>query len=746
MTKSSITLVVKKFPWLGLYLLLLIYILAFQNFILPRLSGLHAGNGVLKGDNDIFYHWAIQMADDIRKSGWGEWKLYVHTAAGINVSLASILFLLITPNISILAPFNCILHIASAYLLIQILKELGFKSKKIFWGIFFFIFAPTSLLWVSQLHKDLYTIFGWFCFLLSLIYILKEKNFLTSLVLIFITGIAFLLVRPLYLNLLLLLVGLFFILLLFQVERVNVKLKKIFTALIILSPIIASFFFFYRVGIRHADTEDKMIVNTTTEMVQKDLCTHFNWTPTAYLPSFIDNKIMAIAIVRNRQICNMSPNVHSNIDLDFIPESSKDMFKYLPRAAFIALTAPWPRTLFNIKNSESRVIFLEMCIYYIGLFFLILRLLAKRNYLEFSIFIICFGAMSFFALSSPNLGTLHRVRFPFFAFFAVMGFTHINEIFRSGWKPLARNIVNRGRRFRIRLIKQLRLSKIAKMSPDKLEKNVKPVKTLEIILFSKDRPLQLLALLESLNHFSEPKIRPHIIYNAKNDEYEKAYSALFKEYSHLFKTVHFDKIAGFRSTLINLLEELSSDNITFLVDDIILKNNLKWADLLIFNTAEVIPTIRLAPHLSRCYTANDEQSLPPLKNWRMLNWWYWDEGEHDWNYPLSVDGNIFSREEFLTMIKNIQFKAPNTLELNLQVYKNDFIHRLGCCFDESVIINVPINKVQDEISNIHGNVHQGELLEIWNKDLKIDFIKLAGFQNISCHQEVEFEMIPRGKK
>lgn len=746
MTKRSVALVLKNYSWTALYFLLLVYILSFQNLILPRLGHLHAGHGVLKGDNDIFYHWAIQMAEDIRKSGWSQWKLYIHTAAGINVSLASILFLFIGPSISTMAPINCLLHIGSAFLLLQILKEFGFESKKAFWTIFFFIFAPTSLLWVSQLHKDLYTIIGWFCFLLSLIYILKEKNYLQSFILISATGISFLLVRPLYLNLLLLLAGLFFVLLMFQTEPVMAKLKKIAMAFIILSPIFASFYFFYSIGISHADTEDKMILNTTTMMNQKDFCSQYKWVPTPYLPQFIDNKIMAIATVRNRQICNMPPNIHSNIDLDFIPESSTDIFKYIPRASLVALTAPWPGTLFKINNSESRIIFFEMSLYYVGLFFLLIRFFTKRSYLEFSIFVVCLGAMCFFALSSPNLGTLHRVRFPFFALFAVMGFAHLSELFRNGWKPLARKIVNRGLKLRILLLKQLKLSKIYKTTPAGLEKNITSVKSLEIVLFSKDRPLQLLALLESLNHFSEPKILPHIIYNAKDEEYEQAYRSLFKEYSHLFKAVHADKVLGFRTTLINLIEELQSDNITFLVDDIILKNNLQWNELLIFNTSKVTPTIRLAPHLSRCYTTNDEQTLPAFIRWEKLNWWYWDEGDHDWHYPLSVDGNIFSREEFLTMTKNIPFKAPNTLELNLQIYKKDFIHRLGCCYDESVIINVPVNKVQDEISNIHGSVHQSELLEIWNKNLKINFIKLAGFQNISCHQEVEFEMIPREKK
>jgi hypothetical protein len=150
----------------------------------------------------------------------------------------------------------------------------------------------------------------------------------------------------------------------------------------------------------------------------------------------------------------------------------------------------------------------------------------------------------------------------------------------------------------------------------------------------------------------------------------------------------------------------------------------------------------MAPHLNFCYTTNDFQILPPLQNKDGGFWWYWKEGEYDWKYPLSVDGNVFSRTEFLSLIQKTQYKAPNTLELNLQKYSHLFLNRLGFCFEETVIVNNPVNKVQSEINNIHGKVHQDELLEIWEQHKRIDYLKFKGLKNVSAHQELDFTYIP----
>ncbi len=306
-------------------------------------------------------------------------------------------------------------------------------------------------------------------------------------------------------------------------------------------------------------------------------------------------------------------------------------------------------------------------------------------------------------------------------------------------KDSIRYFLRKKRKIQIHLKIFFKFSPIYSQSLILEDLKVKRTQSLEIIIFSKDRPLQLYALLESLQKLSTKSIFPHVIFNCSKQEYTKAYSGLFENFSNLIKSSHSDQILGFKSTLINLLESLSSDNILFLVDDIFLKNTIDWDSLLEFNTAKIIPSIRLGKHLDYCYTTNDKQSLPPMIKIDNYNFWYWSEGEHDWNYPLSLDGNIFSRQEFLSLITGLEFKAPNSLEEKLQIHKKSFAKRLGLCFDETIIVNNPINIVQQEISNIHGNTHQDELLKAWEEGKKFNFDKYFKFKNRSCHQELPIE-------
>jgi hypothetical protein len=306
-------------------------------------------------------------------------------------------------------------------------------------------------------------------------------------------------------------------------------------------------------------------------------------------------------------------------------------------------------------------------------------------------------------------------------------------------KDIARLAINRIQKVKIFLLKSLRIAKIYSANLDGIDNRKAQ---LEIVIFSKDRPLQLLALLESMDHYSTPKILPHIIFNASSLIYKQAYEELFQKYSHLLKTKYNDSELGFKKTLVSILENLESEKITFLVDDIIFKAELNWDTVIGFDSAKVVPTLRLAPHLKRCYTANDSQLLPPFMEKNNFFWWFWNEGEYDWKYPLSVDGNIFSRHEFLELIKELDFKAPNTLEFKLQKFKHLFINRLGLCFHESIIVNNPINKVQSEINNLHGKIHQDELLKKFQENKKIDYLKFKGLKNISAHEELEFTFIP----
>ena len=67
-------------------------------------------------------------------------------------------------------------------------------------------------------------------------------------------------------------------------------------------------------------------------------------------------------------------------------------------------------------------------------------------------------------------------------------------------------------------------------------------------------------------------------------------------------------------------------------------------------------------------------------------------------------------------------------------------------FKKSRIVNIPANMVQNEVNNIHGSIHQNDLLQKWFDGWVIDHKKFRGWLNYSVHQEADFKFIMRDVK
>ena len=72
-----------------------------------------------------------------------------------------------------------------------------------------------------------------------------------------------------------------------------------------------------------------------------------------------------------------------------------------------------------------------------------------------------------------------------------------------------------------------------------------------------------------------------------------------------------------------------------------------------------------------------------------------------------------------------------------------FKNRLGVCYRASKIVNLPVNRVQNDSDNLHGVVHQDELLEKWQQGYQLNCSKLYNLKPESVHQEMELDFIRR---
>jgi len=259
-----------------------------------------------------------------------------------------------------------------------------------------------------------------------------------------------------------------------------------------------------------------------------------------------------------------------------------------------------------------------------------------------------------------------------------------------------------------------------------------------IIIFSKDRPLQLHALLGSIEDCVTGVGATHILYHASNTTYESGYHRLAVECN--LPNVNWYKEEDFRADTLKILDKIRSKLLFFLVDDIIFTEKVNCDDFKHLDTKKYILSLRLGGNLSYCYMADAKQPLPKfspypdVKNNEFLLW-KWSDGKWDWGYPLSLDGHIFSSNEIKKIFKATFFNSPNSLESAIQIFYYPYKRRMGVCYLKSRLVNIPNNKVQ----NLNKNRSQGndpeKLHELWINGFRINYRRYYGLDNKSVHEE-----------
>jgi len=179
----------------------------------------------------------------------------------------------------------------------------------------------------------------------------------------------------------------------------------------------------------------------------------------------------------------------------------------------------------------------------------------------------------------------------------------------------------------------------------------------------------------------------------------------------------------FRLDLLRIVDEARSTHLFFLTDDGIVLRPFALDDVLLENPGKRIFSLCHAPDLTWCFILKRRQKTPALRaTGPNLLTWNWTEGETgtDWNFPLSVDGKFFARQEMALLMRDLPFRNPNTFEQALQVFQPLFVGREGVCFSGAALVNVPCNAVQTQFDNPVTGAHSTEELNArWSKGERI---------------------------
>jgi hypothetical protein len=262
------------------------------------------------------------------------------------------------------------------------------------------------------------------------------------------------------------------------------------------------------------------------------------------------------------------------------------------------------------------------------------------------------------------------------------------------------------------------------------------------IVFSKNRPMQLYALLESMfQNTNLAQENVNVLYKADHD-----FIWPMEQVKQKFPGVVFHPEYDFRAQVTQIAGD-AKDNVVFFTDDDVFKDKVDFnltLNFLTLNPAVFCFSLRLGKHLSYCYSTQSPQNVPSGITKEPFFIWTWKGTDWDWNYPLSVDGHVFRKQDIVAALaKSGDWRSPNTLEGNMSHLHSGIPHPQMACFTTSKVFNIPHNRVQSEVQNVFGGGSENDLLRLWNENKKINIKLFQGIKNKSAHQLVPLELSER---
>ena len=261
----------------------------------------------------------------------------------------------------------------------------------------------------------------------------------------------------------------------------------------------------------------------------------------------------------------------------------------------------------------------------------------------------------------------------------------------------------------------------------------------DFVIFSKNRALQLKALLESFFHFVDTPLVNSVTVLYKSDpDYLEGYKKLIGA----FTSVNFIEESDFRGQTLSIIEG-SFNFLCFLVDDIIFYK--KVDSPITPKESDVCFSLRMGENSRYSHPANSWYNSPKFQHEEKHIIWDWTSGEYDFGYPFSLDGHVFRKNDILQTLEHAIFRSPNSLE-NALVYSNPLMEKFKPLkmrsFHNSCLVGIPVNRVNDEVRNRFGLeffMSESDLQSLFNEGKRIAW-EIMDFSTVQGpHKEIEFK-------
>ena len=222
------------------------------------------------------------------------------------------------------------------------------------------------------------------------------------------------------------------------------------------------------------------------------------------------------------------------------------------------------------------------------------------------------------------------------------------------------------------------------------------------IIFSKDRALQLDALLRSLDEYSNDIFNNVVIYTHSDNKYRKGYNIIKKRHRDI-------KFVFEKELKKDILDNMIHGVVSMMVDDMIMFKECSLKEYPMLPIEECF-SLRLGnnvkePHIS---------------------------------YPLSLDGHIYDVDDLTAYIEMIDFNNPNELESKLQRYKKEW----KVNYNYQCMVGLPHNRVSDKSHCKFSGLYPTEVLNRYLLDgFEINYNKMdfSNLDNVHANIDLKFK-------
>lgn len=273
------------------------------------------------------------------------------------------------------------------------------------------------------------------------------------------------------------------------------------------------------------------------------------------------------------------------------------------------------------------------------------------------------------------------------------------------------------------------------------EKN--PEKKADLVVFSYDRPLQLFALLESVDKFITHLDRISVVYRVSSPSYDEGYDIVKKQFPKVEYLKQGERPeSDFKQLVLKACFDSDNPYVMFAVDDMIVRSAIDLTAGIeqMEKTGAFGIYYRLGRHINFSYMLGIQQPVPhSVELEENVYAWQFSKGVGDWNYPHTVDMTLYRKCDIKDNFKNLDYKNPNTLESKWALKRK--VGGIGIYYETSKVVNIPLNLV-----NLSTNKHTAlytteELLTKFLQGLKLDIKPLEGYRNNSAHIDVPVSFV-----